>query len=63
MSKVKIAPCLIKTHTPDYWKDHRACPYCGYSALLMEGYQTRICPLCGKDFNITTGLKPKGHKS
>ena len=58
MPKVKIQPELL--NVPDtYWHNHRACPYCGYSALLMDGYNTRQCPACSKDFNITTGLKPK----
>ena len=58
MKRVKIQSNLINGTTIGYWIKHRACPYCGYSVLLMEGYQTRTCPTCGLEFNITTGLKP-----
>ena len=57
MRKAKIQPNLLE-HTIGYWQNHRACPYCGRSALLMDGYKKRHCPICAKDFNISTGLRP-----
>ena len=59
---VKIQSSLLLLTTPEYWVNHRACPHCGYSALEMEGYRMRLCPLCGLEFNITTGLKPANKK-
>lgn len=58
MKKVKIQPQFLKYSTPEQWKNHRVCPHCGYSRLLMDGFKSRTCPLCGLDFNISTGLKP-----
>ena len=57
-AKVKIQPNLLTHTNADYWQNHRVCPHCGHANLSMERHETRTCPLCGKKFNFTTGLKP-----